>query len=42
MTPKLIRNILTSIIGGPPEGGGIVSNLSPKMLADIGSFNFTL
>ena len=42
MTPKQIRNILTSIIGGPPEGGGMTNNLHPKMLAEIGSFNLTL
>ena len=28
MTPKQIRNILTSIIGEPPEGGGMTSNLT--------------
>ena len=27
---------------GGPEGGGTATNLSPKMLADIGSVNLTL
>lgn len=35
------RDILTSIIGGPPEGGGMPSILSPKKLAVMGSFDLT-
>jgi len=35
------RDRLTRIIEAPPEGGGMPSTLSPRMLAEIGSLILT-